>query len=766
MDINIFASLFEMGLHPLPLYWNIDTKQAEHYPEHITDVRSGNGKHDLNDVKRWLEKISNANAVALKLHAPFFMFDFDLKNSQDKTIYSQWLQMIEANNEDILRKICIEKTRSGGYHVYAKHPKVSHKKMLAASETGHEVISLYTGGLLSFCAPTPDYEIIHNDFTDIEDLTDDELDLCCAAAIHFNKYIPKESEYVPGEIISYPTEYESVAMQFDKLCTDDLFEQILHMIDLFPVKDSRNKKEKFGNQYYLYHRKGSTAKFSAKVRFDQKRLFLFSASFSKFPNFHTRINDKDRSWRLTPTRILYYIFDKDWNKTIASIKELCQEHEIKIIEQQPITEQPLLSGSRLQFPFDIYPEAIQQFIYCQSIQHEYLAGAILNAVSTAIGNSAVLEAMPGYRVKPILYMAIVAPPGASKTPAINKAFAALEEYDNQLYKGYEEKLVEYKDRLREYEKDKKGNDKPEPPAFPQTLIKDSTIEMVVKILSFNRLGCCVLADELVGFLNRMNQYKAGDEVQKWLEMWSGNSVLLQRITREANKVEDPFCNVMGGIQPGVLESLSRDENQHNGFYHRFLFVYPEPQKKPEWKQVYVPEKVKYSFKSLFINIMNARTDDRIVYTLSYEADEMYKHWFDFKNAYYNRAQNDNVKGIIAKYQDYCLRFALIIQVMEDGHQRNRTVTNKSMERAIRLTEYFLGNMHKALKVLAPETPADKLQGQWETLYKKLGVSFSTDTLVATAATLGIKEASAKSFLRRKEGELFQKIDRGAYEKLF
>lgn len=764
MDIKIFSDLFDIGLHPLPLKWNAKTKQAEIYPEHITDVQSGNGKHDLNDVKRWLNNITGANGVALKLHPPFFMYDFDLKNTNDKNIYNEWLHIVEATNPDVLRKLCIEQTRSGGYHVYAKSNSVTHKKMLASSEDGKEVISIYTGGLLSFCTPTPGYQLIHNDFADISDLTDEEFDLLTSCALHFNKYHPKENEYIPGEIIQYPIEYESVALQFDKKCTDELFEKLLNTIDLY--KTDKRPKETNGFTYYYYLRKGSNAAFSAKVCFTLKRLFIFSGSFSKFPNFHTRIDDKDKSWRLTPTRLIYYIFEKDWQKTTEQIKSLCLEYNIDIADQKPVTDTKLLQEDRLRFPYDIFPEEIQQYIQYQPIQHEYIAAAILGSLSVSIGNSAVLQAMSGYYVKSIIYLAIVAPPGASKTPAISKAFHPIEEYDNILYEEYTAANEEYKARLAEYEKDKKNTDKPEPPAFPQLLIKDFTIEMAVKILSHNKNGCCVLADELVGFLNRMNQYKAGDEVQKWLEMWSGNQILLQRITREANKVKDPFCSILGGIQPGVLESLSKEENQHNGFYHRFLFCYPEPQDKIDWQQIIIPDTIKNQFNSVFRTLLRLRSSEKTLYLFDAKSGSMYKKWFDFKNKYYNRAASDNVKGIIAKYQDYCLRFALMIQVVRDGQQRHGVITQSAMEGAIRLTEYFLGNMNKAIKILAPETPADKLQGKWAELFSKIPDSFSTSTIVTLAVTLGIKEANTKVFLCRYEGKLFRRTGRGEYEKMF
>lgn len=762
MDTSIFSDLFELGLHPLPIRWNPKTKDADFYPEHINDVQSGNGKHDLNDVKRWLEKIRDANGIALKLHPPFFMLDFDLKNTDDKTVFNKWLNAVNAIDSNILSKFCIERTRSGGYHAYSKYKGVSKKITVAKNEKGSEVISIYTGSLLSFCYPTPGYELIHNEFSDIQELTKEEFDVIVSAAIPFNQYTPKESEYVPGEKIEYPDQYKNLAYQFDLLCTDDLWENLLNSITLYPTGD---KKQFKGRTFYLYLREGSNAKFSAKVRFDRKYLYIFSGSFPKFPSFHTKVDENDHTWCITPTRLLYYSNGKDWVATIDQIKELCQQFNIDIKENLPEPaklkqERP----DRLQFPYDIFPQSVQDYINSQRIQKEYVAGGILGAAASAIGNTTSLMAMTGYIVKPILYMAIVAPPGASKTPALNKAFYPLEQYDKQFFAQYAEQLKEYHELLKEYEKDKKNNEKPELPTLRQILIKDSTIEMAIRILTTNTMGCCILSDELIGFLNRMNQYKAGDEVQKWLEMWSGSPILLQRITRGHERVESPFCCIVGGIQPGVLASMSTEEKAHNGFYHRFLFMYPNPEPKPEWQSLAVPDDILRGYKYFFEHLLSYRNQEPQILQLSPDADALYKQWFDFKNQYYNRAKSDNVKGIIAKYQDYCLRFALIIEVMDSFPERDQFVCRGSMERAIRLTEYFLGNMHKALKVLAPENPLDGVSDQWQEIITKMPDEFTTAEFVAICETGGVKSSTAKSFLIRNK-ELFTQIGRGKWQKM-
>lgn len=756
MEIQIFSDLFSLGLTPIPVQWDVSSKQQTKLPEH------GNNGNEikLNNVATWLEDMSGANGIALKLFPPFGMIDIDQKNTTKAGIFKEWLHIIKSTDEEVLRKVCIESTRNGGHHIYIKYPGLTHKIAVARNE-GKEVISVYTGGLLSFCYPTPGYEMIHNDFGDIQELAQSEFDLLVSAAAYFNE----DTDFTPGsstiQLIDYPTEYESSAIQFDNNCTDTLFERLLNSIELFEVKDDK----KYGKKKYIpYLRKGSSANYSAKAYYHSKRLLIFSASMSEFPTWHDCNGEGDERWSLSPTKILYYKNKRNWQCTLSEMQALCIEYSIEVIKQKPITQQPI--SDRLKFPYDIFPVKVQSYIYAQSIQHEYLAGAILGAVSAAIGNTTYLEAMPGYKVKAILYMAIVAPPGAAKTPAVKKAFGPLEEFDHNSYLVYKTQMDEYTKELADYERDKKKNDKPTQPVFNQTLIKDSTIEMVSTILMHNQFGCCVLADELAGFLNRFNQYKTGDEEQKWLELWSGASILNQRVSTGVKKVVDPFCSIVGGIQPGVLEAMSKEDKQHNGFYHRFLFVYPKQQDKQEWKQVFVPEHIISAFRDMFINLIYHRDKEHVYYELSKEANDLYKQWFDFKNIKYNKAQNDNIKGIIAKYQDYCLRFALIIQVIEDGSYRPGTITSDCMEKAIRLTEYFLGNMHKASKMLAPESPVDKLNDAHKQFYDTLPVSFSVKTLLQVAVTIGIKDSAAKMFLLRHEGKIFAKTNKNEYEKMF
>lgn len=762
MDLQVFQEFYDIGIMAIPIIWDSEKRIAAGHPEHDLKKIAVNIKYVDDLITGRIENFkhfANSNAIALKMNPPFGMFDFDLKNTDNKTVYSDWYQMVCAINEDIFRKVCIEKTRSGGFHVYIKYEKLDHKIPLARSND-KEVISVYTGELLSYCTPTPGYSIVHNGWDDIDFLTDAEFNVLVTCAAFFNE----DKEFKPGEsaiqLIDYPVEYESTCLQFDQRISPDLFEVLLNSIGLFRNKDQRQFDKK---KWLAFTREGSLSGYSAKVYLHSKRCLIFSASMPNYPCWHDSAKMGDKKWSLSPAKLVYYKNRKDWTATIDEIKCICDSANIELTFPSPITEQSIsVNEDRLKFPFDIFPDAVSNYISHQTIQHEYIACALLSAMSTAIGNSVQLEALEGYIVKPILYMAIVAPPGASKTPALKKAFAPLEKFDAILYANHKGLLADYRQNLADAKKAK--SEEPVQPPMKQALIKDSTIEMVIKILSTNDKGCCVYADELSGFLKRMNQYKDGDEVQKWLELWSGSPVLVQRMSREENKVQEPFCNVCGGIQPGVLESLSKDDNRHNGFYHRFLFCYPKPQDKVEFKLMNTPWAVNEDYYKFFSLLLSLREQDQNTYILTQASFDLYKHWFDFKNKKYNMAVTDDIKGIIAKYQDYCLRFAILIQAINET-EPSGMVSHISMNGAIRLTEYFLGNMLKALKLLNPDTPLDKLDEKWQAVYNKIPVVFTTKTLVTICSDFGIKESAAKMFLQRQLKKLFTMIKHGEYEKL-
>lgn len=747
MDRHIFDIVAKQGLIPIPLNWDIVSKSAISHCLPHSELTPENYIERLSVLKDSV--FNSANGMALKLFAPYGMLDFDNKNTEDKSIFDFYKKAVASQNEDIFRKVCIEETRNGGFHLYFKYSKITSKLTLAREAKGEEVIAQYTGGTLSYCDPTPGYNLLHNTLEDLEELTDDEYDILISCAIAFDKYKGSTDSGPIGEkvLIEYPTEHENTCLQFDLALPEEYFLTI--------IKDdiglSENLKYRYTPKckYKAYVREGTKAAYSAKVYPKSKKVLLFTSSIPGFPHFGSRKNAEDHSWVLTPSRIIYYKNDGDWSAAIDEIKLICDSVGIDIPEPKP--ELKTLDLDKSKFPIDIFPEEVNRFITSHPFQPDYMAGAFIAAFSTLIGNSCSLTAGATYtNIKAIVYLCIIGAPGSSKTPATKAVFSYIDHIDNLYYKEYEKERATYKEQLAEYKNQKKGDGvkEPEKPVLKQLLVKDVTIEMLFKVLAANPTGCCSFSDELSGYFKRISgRYGDNDELQKMLEMWSGSSVMLQRISRDEDRVQDPFCSIFGGIQPGVANALSSGDNEHNGWYHRFLFVYPEMQDKKDWGDSFVDPSVESSVNALYHAILNNR-EKECIYTLSPEANRIYGEWYNSKNKKYNNSSEDNIKGIIAKYQDYCLRFALMMQVIHHPERYSLEVTPENMTRAIRLMEYFFYGMHKTLKVLSPASPVEKLSTSNQKFYRALPASFSNKTAIETAKKFNITEANCRVILTR------------------
>ncbi len=179
-----------------------------------------------------------------------------------------------------------------------------------------------------------------------------------------------------------------------------------------------------------------------------------------------------------------------------------------------------INTSSNEFPVESFPEDIQCII--QDLKNDlnfptdYTGGAILVAAATAIGNTHVIEVKKGYVDHPILWLAVVGPPGANKTHPVSFAVAPIQERDKRSYRIYKSDLEKY-----EILKDTKTKDlleageteKPQKPKLKLTIVSDTTPEALVGIMELNPRGGLSYNDELSGWVDRFNRYNSGGEVE-------------------------------------------------------------------------------------------------------------------------------------------------------------------------------------------------------------------------------------------------------------
>ncbi|MCC7350198.1 MAG: DUF3987 domain-containing protein [Phycisphaerales bacterium] len=115
------------------------------------------------------------------------MIDFDAGGE----LFETWAARIPP---DLLAKLVIEKTQSGGYHViYRYEGGVCGNMKLAQRRDADKIVTLIEtrgeGGLF-LCTPTPGYAVVQGDLCDLPVLTEAQRDLLLRTAWELNEYLP------------------------------------------------------------------------------------------------------------------------------------------------------------------------------------------------------------------------------------------------------------------------------------------------------------------------------------------------------------------------------------------------------------------------------------------------------------------------------------------------------------------------------------------------------------------------------------------------
>jgi len=412
--------------------------------------------------------------------------------------------------------------------------------------------------------------------------------------------------------------------------------------------------------------------------------------------------------------------------TIKSLFWLAKDHGIVInsIEDKQVRPmakknvQPELSLK--QFPVDVFPDTIAEFVRksAESINcpEDFIAIPMLSCFAMAMSNKRVVELKKGWREFAILYAAIVGRPGTKKSPALNKAILPLRRLQDEFSASYSIEKEKYEKEFEEFESefqrwkslskserlDAGTPIKPKTPIVKQLITSDATMEAITELMIKNSSSVLCYMDELAGWIKGMNQYKSsgGNEMEMWLKLWSAIFQIINRKGKEPIFGNNPFVNVLGGIQPEVLDIFS---GRDNGLIDRILFAYPA-EITPKVTDIEVPEVLDEKLISIFNRLFNAHFKEETKSTepeksrfspaaynrfKDYVNNTLYKEMVSYQMPYY-------LRGTWAKFPGYIARFALIIQGMNYGENKKNLeeIDLDSLNKAIEITKYFMWNAKK------------------------------------------------------------------------
>lgn len=384
-----------------------------------------------------------------------------------------------------------------------------------------------------------------------------------------------------------------------------------------------------------------------------------------------------------------------------------------------------------ELPIDGLPSSVVRYIetVCE-IYHcprEFVICSVLATAATATGKKIKINEGK-YKNSLVLWFVFVARSGSNKSYPIKLISAPLRKIDAELFEAYKKEYEAYRAIPQ---KEREGDD----PRCKAIVLDDCTDERRSEILYLNnqkdedchepysdKRGAIGIYPELKGMFDSKNQYQNGGTagISKLLRLFDCEDIKVDRRTGYTMLIKDPFCNIIGDLQTGLLRATFGSELfMTNGLNQRFLFCIAEDIEYPDRSHEILPYAIAKEWEDTITTLYRGiyfpptgnpetlfRCTDGIV-TLSEGADKIY-------NAYYNALQskkrlsnNDYIASIYSKLQIQVLRFAGIVHALEVAEEKGQradysVIHEGTMEYAVRCMDYF---EQMALTVYAKLTDA-------------------------------------------------------------
>lgn len=169
-----------LGLNPVPVKGGSKIPNRESWGNLITE-------EELESIE-WEEIGVATGMVSKNLEA----LDFDLKNADDP---KEFLQQFRALAGDALvKKLVMQRTPSGGYHLIYRCDKIESSQKLAKNKEGAAILETRGHGGYIKCYPSEGYSMVQGSFDDIPFITAEERFQLFVSGRQLNQLLKKDTE--------------------------------------------------------------------------------------------------------------------------------------------------------------------------------------------------------------------------------------------------------------------------------------------------------------------------------------------------------------------------------------------------------------------------------------------------------------------------------------------------------------------------------------------------------------------------------------------
>ena len=236
--------------------------------------------------------------------------DMDLKNSLNSNLFAEYCALVKESDPNLLKKLTVQKTISGGYHLIYKCTKIQPNQKLSRRPATHDemlndnakcFVELETRGAngMIVIAPSQGYELKQGSFENIQFITEEERDLLLTVARSFNTY---DQPHIKTKFAS-PIKGTTIWEEFNSDTQAGL--------DLLEVNGWTQVRTK-GDDILLKRPGNTTAPYSAYYH-TRSNVFVPFTTSSEF--------DTERGY--SNSQILHIIEGhSDWSKTAERLKDM------------------------------------------------------------------------------------------------------------------------------------------------------------------------------------------------------------------------------------------------------------------------------------------------------------------------------------------------------------------------------------------------------------------------------------------------------------
>jgi len=660
----------------------------------------------------------NTSGIALicgKISGNLECLDIDVKYDLSGNLFENYINDIKNHSPALFEKLVIASTRGGGNHLLYKCEVIEGNQKLASRSTTEDErkrnpkekrkVLLETRGEGGYflAHPSPGYHFIKGDIYSIAEITAEER------AILFD--IAKMYDEMPANRISVDInkgQFNGTTSAYEDFNDRGDIRNTLEAAGWTVVRDNATKTSML--------RPGDTKAVHSGYIFKDTNTFFCHSTSTEFPSEE----------QLNPVAVYAYLHHNGDFK--AAVKDLAsqgygtvstvsnrfqdrkrQKNE-KIGEIEPetqILEEKTQSVSA--FPISALPkrfaEIIKELATKTGHPEDFYAASFLAVASVALGNTVKVKIRNGWERNGLLFVSLVGEPGSGKTPAIEFALKPVRKRDDHLEVEYNSKLARYEQSMEELPKGQKPIDNP--PEQPQVITNDFTVESLYDVLKRHPRGILIHKDELISWINTFNQYRKGADEQFWLSTWSGQGITVNRKNNsEPIKIAEPYLPVLGGIQPSVLEDLSSDKREDNGFIDRILFAFPDQQAASLWVDDELDINIYTEYGEYISKLF--QIENKFVINLGNKA--FCKNYFDDLVTRANNSNDTQTKGLLHKAFDHFARIALLVEMLRYSSgeielpKEGDSISLQSCESAKKVMEYFIQTSIKVRRYSMPLAP--------------------------------------------------------------